>query len=104
MRDFRKLQVWEKAHQMTLAVYKVTARFPRAEVYGLVSQMRRAAVSIPANIAEGCGREGGAELGRYLKIAMGSASELEYELLLAHELGFIGPEGHHQLSRQGLRP
>jgi len=98
MRDFRKLQVWEKAHRMALAIYKATAGFPRAEVYGLVSQMRRAAVSIPANIAEGCGREGGAELGRSVKIAMGSASELEYELLLAHELGFIAPEGHQQLS------
>lgn len=98
MRDFRKLQVWDKAHQMALAVYRVTAHFPRTEIYGLVSQMRRAAVSIPTNIAEGCGREGGAELGRYLKIAMGSASELEYELLLAWELGFIEAEKHNQLS------
>jgi four helix bundle protein len=99
MRDFRKLQVWQKAHQMTLAVYKVTAHFPRTEIYGLVSQMRRAAVSIPTNIAEGCGREGEAELGRFMQIAMGSASEVEYELLLAHELGFLGPDEHVQLSQ-----
>jgi four helix bundle protein len=98
MRDFRKLQVWRKAHQMALDVYKATAHFPRTEIYGLVSQMRRAAVSIPTNIAEGCGREGEAELGRFMQIAMGSASELEYEILLAHELGFIGPDDNLQLS------
>ena len=98
MRDFRKLQVWQKAHEMALAVYRTTAHFPRTEIYGLVSQMRRAAVSIPTNIAEGCGREGEAELGRFMQIAMGSASELEYELLLAHELGFTGPKDNAQLS------
>lgn len=99
MRDFRKLQVWQKAHQLALAAYKETAHFPRTEIYGLVSQMRRAAVSIPTNIAEGCGREGEAELGRYMQIAMGSASELEYELLLAHELGYLGHDQNDQLSQ-----
>jgi len=98
MRDFRKLQVWEKAHQMALAVYKATAHFPRTEIYGLVSQIRRAAVSIPTNIAEGCGRDGEAELGRFMQIAMGSASELEYELVLAHELGYISHDERAQLS------
>jgi len=99
MRDFRKLQVWQKAHQMALAVYKATAHFPRTEIYGLVSQMRRAATSIPTNIAEGCGREGEAELGRFMQIAMGSASELDYELLLAKDLGFLGPDEDAQLSQ-----
>jgi four helix bundle protein len=82
---------------MVLAVYKETAHFPTTETYGLVSQMRRAAVSIPTNIAEGCGREGEAELGRFTKIAMGSASELEYELVLAHELGFVSHSAYVRL-------
>ncbi len=99
MRDFRKLQVWQKAHQMALAVYRATAHFPRTEVYGLVSQMRRAAVSIPTNIAEGCGRAGEAELARFMGIAMGSTSELDYELVLAHELGFLEQNEHDQLSQ-----
>lgn len=88
MRDFRKLKVWEKSHQLALSVYRLTSSFPKDELYGLTSQLRRASASIPANIAEGCGRNGSAELVRYLHIAMGSASELEYHLLLAHDLGF----------------
>ena len=90
MQDFKKLTVWEKGHRLTLAVYKATAGFPKAELYGLTSQIRRACASIPANIAEGCGRSGRAELGRFLQVAMGSASELEYHLLLAHDLGMLG--------------
>jgi len=78
LKDFRKLKVWEKSHDLTLAVYKATAAFPRKELYGLTSQIRRACASIPANIAEGCGRGGDPELARFLQIAMGSASELEY--------------------------
>lgn len=89
MRDFRDFQVWHKAHALALAVYRETALFPRDERYGLVSQMRRSSASIPSNIAEGCGRGGGFELARYLQIAMGSASELEYQLLLARDLGFL---------------
>jgi four helix bundle protein len=89
MKDFKQLVVWQKSHQLTLAVYKVTTTFPKEELYGLTSQIRRASASIPANIAEGCGRDGDGELGRFLHIAMGSASELEYHLLLAHDLGFI---------------
>jgi len=80
VKAFRDLKVWEKAHQLTLQVYKATAPFPKEEMYGLTSQIRRAAASIPANIAEGCGRSSDAELGRFLQIAMGSASELEYHL------------------------
>ena len=99
MRDFRKLQVWEKAHALTLAVYRVTAPFPKAELYGLTSQIRRASSSIPANIAEGCGRDGDAELRRFMQIAMGSASELEYHLLLAHDLGFLPDASYAVLER-----
>lgn len=74
---------------MTLAAYRATATFPREELYGLTGQLRRAAASIPANIAEGCGRSGDAELARFLSIAMGSASELEYHLLLACDLALL---------------
>ena len=98
MRDFRQLKVWEKAHLLTLAVYQATANFPRQEVYGLTGQIRRAASSVPANIAEGCGRNGHAEFARYLHIAMGSASELEYHVLLAADLGYLDP---HQRERLG---
>lgn len=89
MKDFRTLKVWEKAHALTLAIYKATAGFPKQETYALTSQVQRAAVSIPANIAEGCGKDSDAELKRYFLIAMGSASELEYLLLLAHDLGYL---------------
>ncbi|MEP7292950.1 MAG: four helix bundle protein, partial [Chloroflexota bacterium] len=89
MQDFKKLQVWMKAHVFTLALYRATSAFPKEEVYGLTSQMRRAAVSIPANIAEGCGRSSNAELARFLHISMGSASEVEYYLVLAHDLEFL---------------
>lgn len=89
MRDFRKLDVWHKAHQLTLAIYRSTCDFPRDELYGLTSQIRRASASIPANIAEGCGLRSNSELARHLQIGMGSASELEYHLLLAHDLGYL---------------
>lgn len=100
MRDFRKLMVWQKAHQLTLAVYQATGAFPREELYGMTSQMRRAAASIPANIAEGCGRDSEAELARFMEIAMGSASELEYHLLLAKDLKFLGTEQHSNLHQK----
>ena len=89
MRDFKKIQVWEKAHNLTLRLYKLTASFPKEELYGLTSQIRRAASSIPANIAEGAGRDTQIELARFIHIASGSASELEYHLILAHDLGYI---------------
>ena len=88
-RDFRELKVWDKAHQLTLEVYKATTSFPREELYGLTSQMRRSSASIAANIAEGCGRGSTAELSRYLQMALGSASELEYHLLLARDLKIL---------------
>ena len=89
MRDYRRLAVWEKSHKLTLDVYTATAAFPREEVYGLTSQIRRSASSIPSNIAEGCGRNGDAELRRFLFIAMGSANEMEYQLFLAKDLGYL---------------
>jgi len=97
VQDFKKLKVWEKAHQLTLSVYKATVRFPKEELYGLTSRIRRASASIPANIAEGCGRGGKAELARYLQVAMGSASEAEYHLLLARDLGFLHESQHNEL-------
>ena len=89
MRDFRSLAVWDKAHQLALRIYQATQNFPQEELYGLTSQIRRAAVSISANIAEGCGKDTEAELARYMQISMGSASELEYHLLLAKDLGYL---------------
>lgn len=89
MKDFRSLQVWEKSHHLTVEVYKTTANFPASDLYGLTSQIRRASSSVPANIAEGCGRDSGAELTRFLHIAMGSSSELEYHLLLANDLELL---------------
>jgi four helix bundle protein len=93
MKDFRELQVWRKAHELTLAVYQITASFPREELYGLTAQLRRAGSSIAANLAEGCGRNGDAELARFCSMAMGSASELEYHLLLARDLKLIPAQG-----------
>ena len=98
MQDFKRLKVWEKAHGLVLDVYKWTASFPREELYGLTGQIRRACSSIPANIAEGCGRSGDKELGRFLQSAMGSASELEYHLLLAHDLNFLKTEDYDRLT------
>jgi four helix bundle protein len=92
VKDFRELKVWQKAHQLTLAIYKVSAPFPHEELFGLSSQLRRSCASIAANLAEGCGRKGDAELARFCSIAMGSASELQYHLLLGKDLGLIKPK------------
>ena len=89
MQDFRNLAVWQKAHQLTLSIYKATQGFPGSEMYGLTGQMRRAAASIPTNIAEGCGRDSQADFMRFLHIAMGSASELHYQVLLARDLQYM---------------
>jgi four helix bundle protein len=97
MKDFRSLKVWEKAHGLTLAIYKSTEQFPKQELYSLTNQIQRAAVSVPANIAEGCGKDSDAELKRYFVIAMGSASELEYLLLLACELGYLQSNTHQSI-------
>jgi four helix bundle protein len=89
MKDFRDLRVWEESHKLTLEIYRITADFPKYELYGLTSQIRRCSASIGANIAEGCGKRGNNEFQRYLQIASGSASELDYHLLLSRDLGFL---------------
>ena len=98
MRDFRELKVWQKSHQLALEVYKATTVLPKQELYGLTSQIRRSSTSIPTNIAEGCGRSGEAELARFLQIAMGSASELEYQLILTKDLNLLGSTEYEQLT------
>ena len=97
MRDFKNYRVGEKAHQLTLAVYAATTDFPKEELYGLKSQIRRSCASVPANIAEGCGRDTNAEFARFLRISAGSANELEYHLLLARDLGLLGTPEHATL-------
>lgn len=100
MRDFKELKVWQTSHKLTVEVYRATTNLPKEEVYGLTSQMRRAAVSISANIAEGCGRGSEADFARFLWMAAGSASELEYHLLLFHDLRFFEHEVYDSLSSQ----
>jgi four helix bundle protein len=102
VKDFRELKVWEKAHQVVLLSYKLTSTFPKHETFGLASQIRRCSVSIPANTAEGCGRLGNSELHRFLQIACGSVSELEYHFLLSKDLGYMSPSDHASLHRQIL--
>jgi four helix bundle protein len=100
MRDFHSRKVWQKSHLLVRDVYRSSHRFPRAEAYGLTSQLRRAAVSISANIAEGCGRGSSADFARCAQIAMGSASEVEYLLLLARDLEYLTPDEYYPLEGQ----
>ena len=99
MKDFRNLIVWQKSHRLTLQIYQASANFPRSELYGLTSQIRRCSASIGANIAEGCGKRGNNELQRYLQIASGSASELDYHLLLTRDLAFLPDIEYRDLAR-----
>lgn len=103
MQDFRKLDVWREAHASALAVYSATQTFPSSERFGLTSQMRRSAASVPTNIAEGCGRHTPTDFARFLDIAAGSVSEVDYQLLLARDLGYLAPEAHRKLSDQTQR-
>lgn len=98
MKDFRNLKVWEKAHNLALEVYRTTESFPQAETYGLKSQLRRSATSIPTNIAEGCGRGSDKDFGRFLQVAMGSASEVEYHIILCRDLKLIGDSVYSNLN------
>lgn len=100
MKNFRDLSVWKKSHQMSLKIYQTTSTFPKEEIYGLTSQMRRACVSIAANIAEGCGRGSDADFARFLQIAIGSANELEYFLLLSRDLGLLNDLEYNNLEKQ----
>ena len=98
MKNFSDLKVWHKAHLLTLDSYKITNSFPKHEMFGITSQIRRAAVSIAANIAEGCGKRGNGEFQRFLNIATGSASELEYHFLLARDLLFLDEAVYERLN------
>ena len=98
MRNFRQLDVWRKAHELTLEVYRLTANFPNQERYGLTSQLQRASASIGANLAEGCGRETDADFKRFVQMACGSACEVEYHLLLAMDLSLINIATHEKLN------
>jgi four helix bundle protein len=89
MQNYKDLKVWEKAHQFTLTVYEVSKSFPREEIYSLTSQLRRAASSIPANIAEGCGKNTQAEFAHFLNISLGSSNESEYFLILSKDLKYL---------------
>lgn len=103
MQDFRRLNVWEKAHALAIDVHRVTGTFPRQEGVALVGQLRRAALSIPANIAEGAGKPGNTEFRRFLHIAMGSASETDYHLLVARDLGLIELATYNDLSARATQ-
>jgi len=96
MQDYRKLKVWKNGHELALIVYQITRSFPKEETYGLTSQIRRAAISIPANIAEGCGKKSQDDFNRYLTIALGSLHETEYFALLSWELGYIPQKQEYQ--------
>ena len=100
MKDFRQLKVWEKSHQLALAVYKATKEFPKEELYGLPSQIRRSSMSIPSNMTEGCGQFTDANFARFLQMAMGSASETEYQIILAHDLDFLPKDTYKQLHNE----
>lgn len=95
-KGFRKLIVWQRAHQLTLLLYKLTEKFPKSEIYGLTSQLRRASVSVPANIAEGYGYGRKGQTGRFLDIAQGSLSEVEYYLILSLDLEYINKEEYEK--------
>jgi four helix bundle protein len=100
VRDYRDLKVWNKAHQLTPAVYRGTQFFPKEELFGLTSQIRRASVSIEANLAEGCGRRSDGEMGRFIQIAMGSGTELSCHSLLARDLGLMKAEEYSGLYKR----
>ena len=100
MQDFRNLKVWQKAHALTLAVYRGTREFPSDEKFGITSQLRRSCASIPANIAEGCARGGDVEFARFVTIAAGSASEADYHLLLARDLDYLDERDYQALFKQ----
>ena len=102
MQDFTQLKVWERSHQLTLAVYTKTRLFPKEELYGLTSQIRRAGASVPANIAEGCGSNSSADFAWFLQTAMRSASELHYHLILARDLGYLDDSDHARLTEEAI--
>jgi four helix bundle protein len=101
--DFKKLEVWQVAHRVACEIYRETATFPKTEAYGVTAQLRRSASSIAANLAEGCGRNGDVEFSRFVRISLGSATELEYHLLLSRDIGLLTPRAYQGLSAEVLR-
>ena len=99
MRNYRDLKVWAKVHLLTLEMYRLSRTFPREELFGITSQTRRSASSIGANLAEGCGRRTNREFGRFVRIAMGSASELDYHLILSRDLGLLKSDDYQRVAR-----
>ena len=99
LRNYKDLKVWQKSYQFCLIIYKITKEFPNDERYSLTSQIRRAAVSVPSNIAEGYGRKSTPDYVRFLYIAYGSTCELETQILLAGDLGYIKPEQLNKLQK-----
>jgi len=100
MRDFKKYNIWKLSHVFTLKIYEYTKSFPKDELYGIISQIRRAASSIPTNISEGCGRTSDAEFNRFLTIALGSASEVEYLIILSKDLNYIDKNSFTELNQE----
>ena len=100
MQDFRRLDVWQRSYRLALAVYQITKAFPKDELYGLVSQMRRASTSVPSNIAEGCGRNTGTDMARFLDIALGSLSEIDCYLDFARDLSYMSREDYLKLEKE----
>ena len=100
MKDFRNLAVWQKAHSLTLQIHQTSASFPREEMFGLTSQLRRSAASMGANISEECRRSSDADFARFLQIAFGSACKTEYHLVLARDLHMISNESHARLQNE----
>ena len=102
MRDFHNLGIWRRSHQLTLDVYQATKSFPNEELFGLTSQLRRAVSSIPTNIAEGCGMATNKDFAHFLQIAIGSSTEVEYELLLAYDLNYINDNDYRVLTDETI--
>ncbi len=98
MQDYKKLRVWEKSHNLTLEIYSISKSFPKEETYGLTSQMRRSSVSIPANIAEGCGKYTASDTCRFFQIALGSTHEVEYYILLSRDLFYTSEDIYNKLN------
>lgn len=100
MRDFKKYDIWQLSHSLTLEVHKITSVFPKEELFGITSQIRRSAASIPTNISEGCGRNSDKEFNQFLNIALGSANETEYLLILSKDLNYINNEIFEKLEKE----
>jgi four helix bundle protein len=100
MRNFQELNIWIKSHSLTLKIYSATQSFPKEEMFGLISQMRRSSSSIPTNIAEGCGRNSNPDFKRFLTMATGSSSELEYQLILSKDLKYLSESDFKELSNE----